>query len=234
MRLITWNCRVGGFRKKAKHIAPFRPDVLAVQEVEPLDDVLLFAGDDQPTFRDRIGDPAFPKRAIGMFSYTDVELAPVDGAPCQYCFRRYRARHGEVLFQVVGVWTWATKFRETSYRQVIDGVREHGMWISQAPTVILGDFNDNGSYRSGHWAELLALLQPLGLVSAYHEHFQEPFGAESRPTHYFKGNQNAPSHLDYCLVPKAWAGRIRTVSVGAYDDWHAVSDHVPLIVDLDL
>ena len=143
MRVITWNCHVGGFRKKAKQIAPFRPDVLAVQEVEPLADVLLFAGDHQPTFRDRIGDPAFPKRAIGMFSYTDVEL-------------------------------------------------------------ILGDFKDNASYRSGHWAELLALLHPLGLVSAYHEHFQEPFGAESRPTHYFKGNQGPPFHPDYCFVPKVW------------------------------
>lgn len=45
MRVITWNCRVGGFRKKANQIAPFRPDVLAVQEIEPLADVLLFAGD---------------------------------------------------------------------------------------------------------------------------------------------------------------------------------------------
>ena len=63
MRLITWYCRVGGFQKKAKHIAPYRPDVLAVQEVEPLDNVLLFAGDAQPTFRERICDPAFPRRA---------------------------------------------------------------------------------------------------------------------------------------------------------------------------
>jgi endonuclease/exonuclease/phosphatase family metal-dependent hydrolase len=234
MRLITWNCRVGGFRKKAKHIAPFRPDVLAVQEVEPLDNVLLFAGDDQPTFRDRIGDPAFPKRAIGMFSYTDVELTPVDGAACQYCFRRYRARHGELSFQVVGVWTWATKFRETSYMQAIDGVREHKNWIEQMPTVVMGDFNDNGSYKSGHWQQLLDLLQPLGLVSAYHEYFREPFGAESRPTHFFTGKQTSPFHLDYCFVPKDWAPRIRAVTVGTYDDWRSVSDHVPLVVDLDL
>lgn len=42
--LITWNCRVGGFRKKSAHIATYQPDVLAVQEVEPLDRV-VFAGD---------------------------------------------------------------------------------------------------------------------------------------------------------------------------------------------
>src|SRR5262245_60511601 len=191
MRLITWNCRVGGFRKKARHIAPYRPDVLAVQEVEPLDNVLLFAGDAQPTFRERICDPAFPRRAIGMFSYTDVELAPVDGSGCQYSFRRYQARRGGLSFQVVAVWTWATRSRRTSYRQAIDGVYEHGSWISQAPTVIMGDFNDNASYRSGNWSELVQRLQPLGLVSAYHEHFHESFGSESRPTHFFTGKETS-------------------------------------------
>jgi exonuclease III len=234
MRLITWNCRVGGFRKKAKHIAPYRPDVLAVQEVEPLDNVLLFAGDAQPTFRERICDPAFPRRAIGMFSYTDVELAPVDGSACQYSFRRYQARRGGLSFQVVAVWTWATKSRKTSYRQAIDGVCEHGSWISQAPTVIMGDFNDNASYRSGHWSELVERLQPLGLVSAYHEHFHESFGSESRPTHFFTGKETSPFHLDYCFVPQDWAARITKVEVGTYADWHSVSDHAPLIVELDL
>jgi endonuclease/exonuclease/phosphatase family metal-dependent hydrolase len=234
MRLITWNCRVGGFRKKAKHIAPYRPDVLAVQEVEPLANVLLFAGDAQPTFRERICDPAFPRRAIGMFSYTDVELAAVDGAACQYSFRRYRARRGGLSFQVVAVWTWATKSRQTSYRQAIDGVCEQASWISQAPTVILGDFNDNASYKSGHWQQLLDLLQPLGLVSAYHEYFLEPFGSESRPTHFFTGKETSPFHLDYCFVPQDWASRITKVEVGTYADWHSASDHAPLIVDVDL
>ena len=80
MTLVTWNCRIGGFRRKAKQIAPLRPDVLAVQEVEAIDKVLHFAGDCQPTFRDRICDPMFPTRAIGVFSYTDTRLVAVDAA----------------------------------------------------------------------------------------------------------------------------------------------------------
>lgn len=234
MRLVTWNCRVGGFRYKAKHIAAFRPDVLTVQEVEPLDNVLLFTGDEQPTCSDRVGDPSYPRRAIGTFSYTGVVLAAADADLPRYGFRRYQAQRNGLYFQVVAVWTAATKFRNTSYMQAIEGVQEHSGWIAQAPTVIMGDFNDNTSYRSGHWTQFLSLLQPLGLVSAYHEHFQESYGAESRPTHYFKGNQEAPFHLDYCFVPRERAGRIKTVTVGAYDEWRSVSDHVPLMVDLDL
>jgi hypothetical protein len=47
LRLITWNCRIGAFRYKADRIAPLRPDVLVVQEVEPIDNVMFFGGEEQ-------------------------------------------------------------------------------------------------------------------------------------------------------------------------------------------
>jgi hypothetical protein len=53
MRLVTWNCRAGDFRRKAEAVAKLKPDVLVVQEVENIDAVLMFAGHDQPTFRHR-------------------------------------------------------------------------------------------------------------------------------------------------------------------------------------
>jgi endonuclease/exonuclease/phosphatase family metal-dependent hydrolase len=36
VRFVTWNCAIGQFRGKAKAIAPLKPDILAVQEVESL------------------------------------------------------------------------------------------------------------------------------------------------------------------------------------------------------
>jgi endonuclease/exonuclease/phosphatase family metal-dependent hydrolase len=118
-----------------------------------------------------------------------------------YSFRRYEANHGALDFQVIAVWPWATKSRETSYKQTHDGLRHHADWIRQRPTVLLGDFNDNASYKSGNWQALLDLLQPLGLASAYHEHFREPFGAETRPTYFHQGKQTSAFHLDYCFLP---------------------------------
>lgn len=235
MRLVTWNCRIGGFRKKSKHIALLEPDVVAVQEVEPIENVLLFAGDCQPTFRDRISDPAYPRRSIGVFSYTGVTLEAVDGANPMYGFRRYRAEHQGRHFQVVAVWTSATKSRKTSYRQAIEGVREHANWIEQAPTVIMGDFNDNASWKGTNWPELQNLLQPLGFVSAYHTHFDEAFGAETRRTYFHRGKEDtSAAHLDYCLIPKDWGPRITKVLVDASSHWRDISDHIPLVVDVDL
>jgi len=234
VKLATWNCRIGGFRKKAKHVAPLRPDVLVVQEVEPLDSVLLFAGEHQPTFRDRSYYPSSPRRGIAVLSYTGANIRSVDCEEPIHGFRRYEVRHGSLAFNVVGVWTAVTESRETSYQQAHHGIRRNAEWIRQRPTVILGDFNDNASFKSGNWRHLRQLMESVGLVSAYHQYFREPFGAESRATHFHGGKAAAPFHLDYCFLPSAWAKRVTRVDVGSYEHWHEVSDHVPVVVDIDV
>ena len=74
MRFVTWNCRNGGFKWKAKRVAALRPDILAVQELRPLDDVLLFDRCEQPTFRERASRSIDPGRGVGMFSFTVVAM----------------------------------------------------------------------------------------------------------------------------------------------------------------
>ena len=236
MRLVTWNCRIGGFRWKAKQVAPLRPDVLVVQEVERrIDTELFFDGECQPTYRDRIGDPAYPKgRAIGVFSYTDTKLESVDAADPMLSFRRYKAQRGDLKFQVVGVWTWKTASRATTYGQARLGLQRHAAWIRQRPTVILGDFNANASFKGDDWRQLAELLGELGFVSAYHKYFSQTFGEETRKTHFHQGKEAAAFHLDYCFLPGSWAQHIRRVEVGTYNHWHNLSDHAPLNVDLDL
>ena len=166
-----------------------------------------------------------------MFSYTETKLRAVDAADRMYFFRRYEARRGDLEFQVVAVWPYATKSVKTSYRQAHDGLERHADWIRQRPTVILGDFNASKTYKGRNWTDLAALMESVNLVSAYHRKFGESFGSETRPTH-FKGGKGF--HLDYCFLPEAWAQCISKVDVGVHSEWEKFSDHVPLTVDLDL
>lgn len=234
MRFVTWNCRIGGFRKKVKHIVPMMPDVLAVQEVEPLDKVRQFAGDCQPTFRDRATCPEFPKRSIGMFSYTDARLRAVDLADIMHSFRRYEVNCDGVTFNVAVAWPYKTKIAKDAYRQAHEGLTRHRTWIKRRPTVVLGDFNQNASFKGSNWKDLKEIADSLGLVSAYHHFFREPFGSETRPTYFHRGAKASAFHLDYCFVPSDWAAHISSVEVGQHADWCTLSDHVPLIVDLDI
>lgn len=78
------------------------------------------------------------QRGLGLFSFTGLEIEPVDGADHRLSFRRYRARHGGLEFQIVGLWTWFMKERENHYKQAIQGAFHHADWLLGAPTVVLG------------------------------------------------------------------------------------------------
>ena len=207
MRIVTWNCRVGKFREKARYVEPLQPHILAVQEVEPLDNFPVLAGESQPRFRERAVCPSYPRRGIGMFSYNDaVTIKPVDLPDpldlSSFAFRRYTVDFNDLHFHMIAVWPYATKIRMNSYRQAHQG--------------------------------LVKLTNDLGLTSAYHEHFKQEFGEESSPTYFHLGDELNPFHLDYCFLPKQWVQYITSVEVKPYDQYKGISDHVPLIVDLDL
>ena len=235
MRLMAWNCRVGAFKRKAARTAPFNPDVLVVPEVERLDGELFLDGERQPSFMDRVAKSDWP-RGIGVFSYTGTELARAfDDLGLVSGFAPFNAKRGATAFNVVAVWTFKTDVAATSYRQAHEGIQRWSDWIRQAPTVILGDFNIAANFEGGKaWRDLLNLMTPLGLVSAYHSFHRESPGEESRPTYFHRGSDSSTWHIDYCFVPSAWASRITDVHVGRHEQWRDVSDHVPLIVDLDL
>jgi endonuclease/exonuclease/phosphatase family metal-dependent hydrolase len=205
-----------------------------VQECEPLEEELLLDGEAQPTYRDRPSRTECPGRGIAVLSYTNIRLSRVRGDSEIFGFQRYEASYPAFQFNVVAVWTGETEEKASSYRQVQAGLGRFAQWSRERPTVLLGDFNSNASFRSRVWPDMVPLIEALGLVSAYHQHFSEPFGGELRPTHFFRGNASAPFHIDYCFIPGQWASRIRAVQVGEYETWRAASDHMPLIVDLDL
>src|ERR1039458_10256663 len=143
-----------------------------------------------------------------MLSYTGMDLAPVDLEDPMFSFRRYEANAGGRTINVVGVWTYATKSSKTSYRQAHDGLSLHADWIRQRPTIMLGDFNANASFKRSdwkrNWQDLVKLTDSLGLVSAYHFITGDLFGEEKLPTHYHMGKKASKFHLDYCFLPRSW------------------------------
>lgn len=217
-------------------MASLRPDVLVVQEVEPIAGELFFDGACQPTYRQRFASEG-SRRGLGVFSYSGAAIRPAfDVTDPFHGFYPFDVQLDALSFQVVAVWTFATPTMPSrTYRQAHEGPVRYADWIRARPTVILGDFNNNGSYAKGKpWQQLVELLEPLGLVSAYHHVSGETYGQETTPTHFHKGVRTSPWHVDYCFVPADWSQRITRVEIGKYDDWRISSDHMPLIVDIDL
>lgn len=205
--------------RKAARAAALEPDILVVPEVERLDSDLFLGGEQQPSFRDRVAKPDWP-RGIGVFSYTGVELSRAfDDSSLVHGFTPFLARRELLQFQVVAVWTFETALVAGSYRQAHEGIQRWGDWIRQAPTIVMGDFNIAANYRGGGaWRELVRLTTPLGLVSAYHAFYGEMPGHETRPTHFHRGRASSTWHIDYCFIPEAWSHRVTNVTVGSHDE----------------
>ena len=76
----------------------------------------------------------------------------------------------------------------------------------------------------------------LGFRSAWHEHSGDGYGSESVPTHFWRwqATPEAAFHIDYIFASSGIA--IRHVEIGTHADFAAtaVSDHAPLVADLEL
>jgi hypothetical protein len=71
----------------------------------------------------------------------------------------------------------------------------------------------------------------LGLRSIYHEMTGESLGRESHGTHFHTWNPEKPYHIDYVYAHQAM--RVQRVSIEPYSEWCKVSDHAPVVVDID-
>lgn len=154
---------------------------------------------------------------------------------------------GPLPLQLVGVWAFnhrASRFhpQPPSTSQPQQAVEVYKDFLGEGPVVIAGDFNNNVVWDRGerrtNWVTTVRRYAELGLVSAYHEYFGEAQGEELRPTLYWRTRRvDGPRyHIDYCFIPKAWLPALRSVHVGSHAEWvdAGLSDHVPLVVDLDL
>ena len=116
-------------------------------------------------------------------------------------------------------------------------------FLSHPATVIAGDLNSNTiwdkpGWRINHSTKVRILEESFGLVSAYHAVRGEAHGEETEPTLYWRDRtKDGPTyHIDYVFLPTGWIGKVRHLSVGAFEPWcgAGLSDHVPVIVDIDV
>lgn len=187
-----------------------------------------------------------PNKGLGVMAFAPFELKSA-GPPNQELEWVLPLRvRGPVAFNLLAM--WAMNHRASSQakgpnrdRQLAGALETHRDLFDEGPVVLAGDLNDNAKWDKPSGARPFAtkvlLLRERGLVSAYHEVRGEEFGSESEPTIYWRDRTlDGPQyHIDYCFIPESWIP-FTTVTIGSFEDWVAPkhSDHVPLIVDVEL
>lgn len=234
MRLVIWNCRYGLKPAQATKLAGLHPDVAVVPEAEETLDWPASAGPAPVTY-DWLGSN--PTKGLGVASFGSWTVERSELEPRSPWSLALEVQGPEGTFRLIAVWTVhlaGTPRYAAQVRQIIDLHRDE---LADGTTVLAGDLNCSGTTADPrpHLANV-GELRTLGLASAFHAvHGVEP-GSEPMGTLYWRWQESAPFHCDLGFVPAAWVPSIRNVEVGTFDEWVAsgVSDHAPVIIDLDL
>ncbi len=233
MKIITWNCNMA-FRKKARVILKYKPDILVIQECEHTDKIKFPPRTPPPTSALWIGSNLHKGLAVFSFgkyrlklhdNYTDslrlVAPVLVTGGACE--------------FHLLAIWSNNPSDKDGRYvAQVWKAIHYYDKLLAGSHCILAGDFNSNTiwdkSHKTGSHSDVVKLLEGKKIFSTYHLFHKQKQGAEKHPTHYLYRHKDKNYHLDYCFASEGFAKDLKQVQVGSFKKWCALSDHVPLMV----
>lgn len=237
MRLITWNCQ-GAFRKKADFILAHRPDILIIQECEHPDKLKFNSTTQKPNDFYWYGDSV--NKGLGIFSYSDYkfELLPIFNPEFRYILP-FRVTGNGQTFTLFAIWAMNNKEnRDARYIGQIWLAINHYADLLGNSTILMGDFNSNKIWdykdRVGNHSDVVNKLADKNINSIYHKHFNVEQGKEQQPTFFLHKKQFKPYHIDYCFASADLIDKVKSIEIGAFDNWIGHSDHVPLNIKFDL
>ncbi len=243
MRIVVWNCNMA-FHRKLDALRRLKPDIAIVCEcADPARLRARVAGDwleEDPVW---VGDN--PNKGLAVFAFNGYRARLA--APHYPTLRHIAPLHisGRDECNLLAVWAQNASGGVTRKHQagpMRRALSKYKTFLSARPAVIAGDLNNNAIWDKPGWRinhmSLVRALEKRGLVSAYHGLRGEAHGEETAPTLYWRDRtKDGPTyHIDYLFIPKTWVGAVRDLTVGSYEDWcgAGLSDHVPILVDLDV
>ena len=173
-----------------------------------------------------------------------VRLANRPGSASAACSSVPAPIDGPTPCNLLAVWAQnasAGGIRKHQLGPLRRGLTRYKSFLGERPAVIAGDLNSNTiwdkpGWRINHSTKVRLLDERFGLVSAWHALRGEKHGEETVPTLYWRDRtKDGPTyHIDYVFLPSRLLERTR-IEIGTFEAWcgAGLSDHVPVVVDLD-
>lgn len=243
MRLFVWNCHMA-FHRKHQLMAAWKPDIAVISECADISTLTAKCPDFTPSSACWTGHNRHKGLAVFGFNGWDVKLLD-SYVPKQRYMAPVRVS-GPADFNLLAVWCF--NYQERSKRRkyvnpIRAAINRYPALKSGPPLVAAGDFNNHVKWdrpkKPNNFRKAVDYLGAQSLTSAYHAWNNCDHGSEPEPTHYWRDWKiDSPHncHIDYVFLPDAWLPQVNNFELGSFSDWTAnrASDHVPLIVDIDL
>lgn len=243
LRLVEWNIAMG-LAKKAHPLAGLRPTIAVLPECAHLSQSMPILERLGATDGQWVG--SLPNKGLAVFTFDgwtlDVDDSYDPGYPWLLPLHVRGPQHLPLHLRLLAVWEMNQRGKgyESARRQ--GGARasvEHytPFLTGEADAVLVsGDFNNavlwDRPRKTFNFADLIAAYANLGLTSAYHHVNGCEQGEEADPTHWWRRSSDTTFHIDYTFISTPES--VTSVSLGAFEDWIAYSDHSPMTLTLDL
>jgi len=223
------------FRKKYEQILELNPDLLVLQECEhenKLKETLRDSSINQILWH---GTNQHKGVCVITFNNTTVHRQDDHNIEYEHVLPlTLEAESGNI--NLFCVWAMPHKTDRTkSYVGQVWGALNYYSKLLDNKSILIGDFNSNSIWdrknRVGNHTDVVNILKNKNIFSLYHAKNELMHGAEKHPTLYLTKNSEKPYHLDYCFASAELYNSETNITVGAYDNWIGLSDHMPLIID---
>lgn len=233
MRIVTWNCN-GAFRKKFSSIKELDADICIIQECE---DPAKTADQDYKDWASNylwIGDNK--NKGIGVFARPQIDLKPLNWSNAyeDHTVKYFLPCLVNEKFQLLAV--WAHKNDSPNFGYIGQFWKYLKTNINLFDEILIaGDLNSNVIWdewdRWWNHSDVLEILKMKNIESLYHRVFNEDQGKESKMTFFLQRKQEKAYHIDYFLGSNKFKNP-RSLTLGNYNDWIGISDHIPLTLEL--
>jgi len=232
IRVIAWNINMAADRK-ASGLLDLAPDIAVLEEVA---DVPELGGGALV----RIGWAGRnPRKGLGVFARPGL-AARVDPSwdPVREWFLPVHVEVGGGM-DILAVWAMNHRGREPGPRlgRTHRALVHYCPLLARSRTIVIGDFNDNARWDTASnpaFARTVGILADAGYASLYHARTGEAHGIETGASLYWYRHRDRPYLVDHAFIPVTWLPQVRRFEFGDPIRWLHDSDHVPLILELDV
>jgi len=233
MKFVTWNC-LGALHKKHQKLLTLDADIIVIQECSKPDIERISHSEGWSSWW--LGK--HQTKGLGVVVKKPWAIREAQSLKPKWAGRL--VIEGPTSIELFPVWAHKSKSPVVEYIEQVHLLLDI---IEQIPlpafSIVAGDFNSSprwdNDYGSKNHSAAIDRFRKLGLESAYHVFSGDRQGAERQhPTHWQRKNRDAPYHVDYAFLSRALMSKLSDVVIGRSDDWLSLSDHAPVLVDLDL
>ena len=234
MRIVTWNCN-GAFRKKYSRlkIDDKYPDILVIQECEN-PKVVKYPLEFEHEYKYKLWVGGNKNKGLGIFSKIEIIENNWDSENLKY----FISCNIDNKFNLLGIWSHQADSPTFKYiGQIWKYIRLHKNNISSKDIMLIGDFNSNKIWdvwdRWWNHSDVVDKLNKMNILSFYHKYYEQEQGEELTPTYFHWKKLEKEFHIDYVFGSEKIYKNLQNMEIGQYDNWIDVSDHMPMILNMN-